>query len=209
MNSFKGIFQGRLRTTPNITSAEKIYWDVFLSKTASLTRNLILKSLKSFLVLSLFETIVEYICNNPFLFSKLWLVETAVHRCFIEQLLNISGKSRKRICYRTTFYYKGPHYKRFPENSLESFKYAVFSNTFGYLLPKETIPWSSGLLVIILINAVSTHTCITKLQSVGPNNINGGIRGTNKRKIWLLNWKKGKKKNVTEFDLQFLSLKWT
>ena len=67
-----------------ITSAEKICWEVFLSKTASLTRNLILKSLKSFLVLSLFETIAEYICNNPFLFSKLWLVETAVHRCFIE-----------------------------------------------------------------------------------------------------------------------------
>lgn len=44
-------------------SAAKIYWKTFLCKIISSNWNLILRSLKSFSVLPLFETIVEYICN--------------------------------------------------------------------------------------------------------------------------------------------------
>lgn len=46
------------------TSARKIYWEAFLSKTTSLNWNLILKSLKLFLVLSLFENLWECICDS-------------------------------------------------------------------------------------------------------------------------------------------------
>ena len=74
MNSFKGLFQGCLRTTPNgcfskgeqlqmDVSAKKFYRKTFLSKTTSVNWDLISKSFKSFLVLPSFETTVEYICN--------------------------------------------------------------------------------------------------------------------------------------------------
>ena len=62
------------------TSAGKIYWKLFLINAISVNWNLVLISLKQFLVSSLFETAGIYL--QPM--SKLLSVEAAVQRALIE-----------------------------------------------------------------------------------------------------------------------------
>ena len=115
--------QGCLRTILNGCFYMEYLLRTFLSKTTSLNRDLILKSLKSFLVLPSFARTVEYICNffKSFNWWKLLFTDVPLNRCYkyFEKIF------KKAFVIEPAFYCKRLQNRCFPENFLEIFTKVV------------------------------------------------------------------------------------